>query len=1085
MFHATLGWESYYSTFTRVIRLCRIAVVSLLVITFSIQSPPYAATAGAQNGSAFNSRSAQTTDSLQPASNDSQPGSSLYLPQVFNPDHIWQDVAIWAHNTSPAAHEIVLCRREFTLKKSLADAELHLFADTRYQVWLDGVQIGRGPARFSNTLHEYDVYNLGSLHPGDHLLAVRAQWAPNYRRSESTVPHLIGHIQGESVGKVAVSARTGSEWYCQQSGAWQGDAAPVHSWSLIGPTELLDLEKLPIAWNQPGFDDTAWTSAVPVNITQPAYPARSIPHLADLSRSAAVIDAGQLSPRYLMGEIIPPFPDPFDLVFSSLIPMTFTIRALATPDETAAMPVSIPQPSYQARSIPHLVDLPRSATVIDAGQLSPGYLVGEIIPPFPDPFDIEFSNLVPAIFTIRALAIPGETAAVIRLDGATLTWDAVDPDRPDLYAAEVPLSQGNHSLSFEGIPPRGMTFGVPAGDFQYANLPFSQGLHAGRRTLLADLVSGTGGVAITTGASLDLEFNHPPGYAVLDLGRTVLGRFHAQMEGPARTVVDVGWDERLAGSPPRPLPYPGTLHPEWDQVDSWILDGGTRKVENIDARGGRYILIAVWGAGPVKVKDIQVIEERYPAPVMGSFHSSDPLLDQIWQVGMDTLAPNMLDGYTDTPWRERGQWWGDASVADHINRVTLGDVLLLKRGLRYMADAFHSTESPGIAPNTNGTHITDYAMLWVANLSEYIQISGDRPFLREMYPVLLGFIDHLGAYENQATDLLDLPQTHWSQTAYIEPLGQYSRYGMSTALNALYYGTLQDAAYLADQADDAQRAADWKNKSDGIRQQVNELLYLPAENRYATNIYQGEVYPPTPHAQAWALAYDLVPPEQVDQVASALIELLSPDPQDPNLDIYGMYWVLEALGRSDHIPEGVEIIERYYGYMLDSGATAWWEQFDADQYYTASLSHVWGGSPTWFLSTYVLGAKWESPGRWSVSPAFSGVSHTAGSIPVDAGLLQVAWERQMCDQGLIDITSAEETSGVLTVPFLEQILEVTRDGWVIWENGFALEDGVHPSPGGLVIPLLGGHHSLSVHFDCSKSSDPPNRTAADPANTEP
>ena len=95
---------------------------------------------------------------------------------------------------------------------------------------------------------------------------------------------------------------------------------------------------------------------------------------------------------------------------------------------------------------------------------------------------------------------------------------------------------------------------------------------------------------------------------------------------------------------------------------------------------------------------------------------------------------------------------------------------------------------------------------------------------------------------------------------------------------------------------------------------------------------------------------------------STLLKLLSSDPGAPNLDIYGMYWVLEALGKNDQIPEGLDIIENYYGHMLDRGATIWWERFDADQYHTASLSHVWGGSPTWFMSTYVLGAKWEGPG---------------------------------------------------------------------------------------------------------------------------
>ena len=82
----------------------------------------------------------------------------LYLPQVLNPDTIWQDQAIWAHSGAPAAHEVALFRHKFTLDANLDDAELHIFADTRYEVWVDGSWVGRGPARFSRNLHEYDVY---------------------------------------------------------------------------------------------------------------------------------------------------------------------------------------------------------------------------------------------------------------------------------------------------------------------------------------------------------------------------------------------------------------------------------------------------------------------------------------------------------------------------------------------------------------------------------------------------------------------------------------------------------------------------------------------------------------------------------------------------------------------------------------------------------------------------------------------------------------------------------------------------------------------------------------------------------------
>ena len=459
------------------------------------------------------SAQAAQTNALLPVSD--QPETRLYFPQTFKPDSIAQDAAIWAHNMTPSAHEVVLFRNSFTLEATLSSAELHLFADTRYEVWLDGAWIGRGPARFSRSVHEYDIYPLDKLLPGEHLLAVLVQWAPNTRRSEFEVPHLTGHIQGETVGMHSVHVGTGSGWNCQKSTAWQPGAPPVHTWGLIGPTELLDLRYLPTGWNQAGFDDTNWTSCVPVGLADTVY---------------------------------------------------------------------------RPRTVPMLLELPVIPVVVDAGVISPGYRLGEITPPNSDPFVQGFSNTVPATFTLRALGIPGETAAVIRLDGSPLTWKDADPERPDLYSAQALLQPGEHQLRFEGIPGRGMSFAVSAQDFQYSQLPFDQGLHAGRRSLLADLESDFSQIIISTAPDLQLDYSHLPGYAVLDLGKTIIGRLQAVVEGPAGTIVDIGWDERLAGSSQRPLPYPGSLHPEWNLVDSWILDGSSRSISTIDVRAGRYIL---------------------------------------------------------------------------------------------------------------------------------------------------------------------------------------------------------------------------------------------------------------------------------------------------------------------------------------------------------------------------------------------------------------------------------------------------------------------------------------------------------------
>src|SRR5207253_1515740 len=110
-------------------------------------------------------------------------------------DDFAKNQPIWSKVTAPTTPEVVLFRHPFTVTATLTRPELLIFADTRYEAWVDGNWVGRGPARFSRTHHEYDNYSLRKLTPGAHLIAVLVQWAPNIRRSESTAPHLMLNIQ--------------------------------------------------------------------------------------------------------------------------------------------------------------------------------------------------------------------------------------------------------------------------------------------------------------------------------------------------------------------------------------------------------------------------------------------------------------------------------------------------------------------------------------------------------------------------------------------------------------------------------------------------------------------------------------------------------------------------------------------------------------------------------------------------------------------------------------------------------------------------------------------------------------------------
>ncbi|MCS6849180.1 MAG: alpha-L-rhamnosidase [Anaerolineae bacterium] len=806
--------------------------------------------------------------------------------------------AIWPHDRRPLAHEVALFRHTFTIERPITQARLAVFADTRYELWLDGVRLGRGPARFSRRTHEYDEYVIPTLTSGPHVIAALVQWSPNVRRSESKQPMLqLRLTQGHRT-----IAQTGTHWKAIRSPAWNPDASPVHAWQLIGATELLDLNQLPADWMQLDFDDTHW----PAPVMQPHPTAR-----------------------------------------------------------------------YRPRTIPMLAEIPVHGRIAQRGVLAPGQTPVALRPDANGEQQFAFSLNERAQLILETLPVAGPSARALiqlhpstglqhaplaleaELDGTLLSWTVADDWHPDVRRASVPVPPGQHTLLLRNVPVGWpvLISGIPLGP---GTQVIRQGTHAGRRLLLSRPRTDDSAVAVEyTPAGYALTFRHTPSYVVLDLGRVVHGRIEAQVDGARGTIVDIGWAER----PWRdgyPLPYLGSLYPEWNQTDSWVLDGTLRRISTIDARAGRYVLIAVWGDAPVQLRELRVIEERYPVNAGAMFASSDALLNAIWRVGRDTAMLNMTDAYAD-PWRERGQWWGDAFVVDRVNEAVFGDNALLRRGLLFMAEQVG--RRPGASLSTHedaGGYLHDYGMLWVQSVRRYVERTGDRSILPECYPAVRRLMANLAEFEHPDTGLLDIPQRRWWESALIDWTAHYSPdtpivYGQSAPVNAMYYGALRDAAALAGWMNDLPFETAWRARAKQVRERINDSLYLPNQKRYGSSIVAGRVTSPTLFAQAWPLAYDVVPSERVTDTVNALLELISRDPTQPNVQPYGMFWVLEALGRAGRVDEGIALIKLYYGHLLARGATTWWETWDADRDHSKSLSHGWGSAPTWFLSTYAAG----------------------------------------------------------------------------------------------------------------------------------
>ena len=84
-----------------------------------------------------------------------------------------QSAMVWADPSQNTPGVAVVFRKTFQLSAKPARADLHLFADARYVLWVNGSYVERGPNRFQPNGPEYDTINVAPfLKAGRNVIAV-------------------------------------------------------------------------------------------------------------------------------------------------------------------------------------------------------------------------------------------------------------------------------------------------------------------------------------------------------------------------------------------------------------------------------------------------------------------------------------------------------------------------------------------------------------------------------------------------------------------------------------------------------------------------------------------------------------------------------------------------------------------------------------------------------------------------------------------------------------------------------------------------------------------------------------------------
>jgi len=451
-------------------------------------------------------------------------------------------------------------------------------------------------------------------------------------------------------------------------------------------------------------------------------------------------------------------------------------------------------------------------------------------------------------------------------------------------------------------------------------------------------------------------FTTPNGDQVVDFGQNMVGWVRMQLSGPAGQEVTLQHAEVLDKE--------GNFYTEnlrsADAQLSYTLKGDS--VETYEPHftfmGFRYVKVENWPGEltPESLTGVVIHSDMEPT---GSFHCSNPLLNQLQHNIRWGQKGNFLDVPTDCPQRdERMGWTGDAQAFASTAAFNYDVAAFFRKWLQDVAaDQREDGAVPHVVPHVLGRNA--YASAGWADAATIIPWQmylayGDPLFLEQQYESMKAWVGYM---EEQAGDEL-----LWNEGAHFGDWLFYSVNDDRSGESAITDKYLIAQAFFINSVDIMRRSAKVLDKPDdvdyytGLHQKLKETFL----REYVTP--GGRLISSTQTAYVLALQFDLLPEDQRQQAADRLVD---------NIRRYGHIttgflgtpYICHVLSRYGYLDVAYELLNRTeypsWLYPVTMGATTIWERWDGikpdSTFQNASMNsfnhYAYGAIGDWMYKT--------------------------------------------------------------------------------------------------------------------------------------
>ena len=879
---------------------------------------------------------------------------------------------IWKDAEGSGRQQKVLFRYDFELDDNPIESQFHIFADSRYHLYINGTHINFGPSRFYPANPEYDSYGLKKyLKKGKNVIAVEVLAnGMNTFQIDKSIGGLIAWGKAIDEKGNEIDFKTPGEWKILSVETMDTEAIKFSF--ATGALENQDSNKEPSNWQNIIFDDSNWLEPI-IILNQKHWgklTKRTIPYLTQ-DEKTPLLCSGIYNEKD--GETI----------------HSFFVKSA---DET---PLLYNKGEHKIGYT--YIYSPKKQEVEIGTWWGSYYLNQESSPLQAKSIDKDNSVRENRVFKLNKgwnflfvsyraiwggweyiMSVPKSSNLVFsankNMNGNVFfkTLTTLSKKESEIYSKKIISNKNAISKSLK--------------DLKWQDQQSSEIIKTPSRNLIwnqPDLSSNLKQNSYKTGGFETTK----PKYYVFDMGAKTLGRLFIDIDAPKGTIIELGWSERLNENN---LPF---LYKRM-QINSgarFIVSDNKKRYSTFKPYGVRHIIAKIIPADNKKVviNKIGVIEQIYPYDKIGRFECSDPMFNKIWEMGWRTLRVCSEDSYTDTPFRERGLYAGDAVPEYAITLATSGDSRLLKKSLLLFQDMYKEEMTTGSENRHN-----DFILKTLLNLYWYYKYTNDKEFTEKLYSNYKTYLDFIENNKNK--------KGYYKAGKVFLEWTQIPKTSDLTAYQALLVGTFQIMEELAIDFGHTKDANIFSARARNLKKSINNNFWDKDKKAFFDGFTKGsKIDHHYPISSYYPLLFNIVDEDRKQQIIDFLdIELLDigKETRKRKTTPYSSFYLFSALYQNGEAALSERFMKQYWSRMIFEGDDTSWEHFDIDNN-DGTASHAWSGHPTYFLSTEVLGVKLGFNNGFSrdtilIQPQTENITWAKGVVPHPTGEIKIDWKIQ-------------------------------------------------------------------------------------------